>query len=77
MKGTQGSGGEILLTKGEVKFNRNKLNRMALFVASGVQISPEGKASGGKSIIIKPWTIRDKFLTPYAFTYIVRQTAGQ
>ncbi|MBW4043558.1 MAG: DUF3883 domain-containing protein [Acidobacteria bacterium] len=71
VKGTQGSGAEILLTRGEVNFHRNNPGKMALFVTSGIEVSSEGQASGGHSIIKMPWVIDVESLTPYIFTYKV------
>lgn len=71
VKGTQGPGAEILLTRGEVRFHRANAGKTALFVVSGIQVSPSGQASGGKCKVKMPWTIQEESLSPYAFVYRV------
>jgi hypothetical protein len=71
VKGAQGSGAEILLTKGEVKFHREHPNAMALFIVSDILVTPDGRASGGTVSLIMPWIMQEDRLTPYAFTYRV------
>jgi hypothetical protein len=71
VKGTQGSGAEILLTRGEVKFHRDNPGKMALYIVAEIQVSANGTAQGGKTTIKQPWSLNEESLKPYAFTYCV------
>ncbi len=71
VKGTQGDGGEILLTPNEVAFARKHRESMALFVLHSVGVSMDGKgpkASGGVVRILHPWNPDEGVLTPVGFT---------
>jgi nitrogen fixation protein len=71
VKGTQGSGAEILLTRGEVRFHRDHHANMALFVVSEVEVLADETASGGRLMLQNPWVLNEDELTPYAFRYRV------
>lgn len=61
VKGTQGSGLEVLLTPNEVTHARQHRDHMALFVVSGIAVSADEtdapSASGGNVTIYEPWDI--------------------
>jgi hypothetical protein len=71
VKGTQGSGLDIVLTAGEVNFiNENKSNRL-LCVVHGIKVkgAKSPKASGGELQLKEPFNLSDGELRPIAFTF--------
>jgi hypothetical protein len=71
VKGTQGAGLKILLTSGEVHFNAEHGEYMALFVVSEILLSPDLSPSGGVTKIVCPWHIEAASLTPIGFSCTV------
>jgi hypothetical protein len=72
VKGTQTAGGEVFLTRGEVKFARLNKAEMALFVVYGVQVDTNTeppKASGGATRIYEPWDVESGELEPLAYSF--------
>jgi hypothetical protein len=71
VKGTQGSGLDIVLTAGEVKFiEQNKAN-CVLCVVHEIAVKGKGrpKATGGKVSMTEPFDLADGLLKPLAFTF--------
>ena len=74
VKGTRRRGEKVVLTGNEVKHNRQAAAECeadhALYVVSGIEISPEGKCTGGKLYPIQPWSIveADLIATQYDYT---------
>jgi len=69
VKGTQSAGREVILTPSEVAFARRVGPHMALFVVSGIRLSPSGKAMGGSLLTIQPWDVDDGTLRPTGYVY--------
>jgi len=74
VKGTQGLGQSVLLTRNEVLFARKNWPSMALYIVSGINVyGPKGKrrARGGTGRPIAPWAIDEGYLTPRNYEYRV------
>jgi len=71
VKGTTTDGAAIVLTNNEVKHACDKKNACALFILHSIRLK-NGKASGGKSLILSPWHLKQANLTPVTFTYRVQ-----
>jgi hypothetical protein len=73
VKGTQTAGASVVLTKNEVRHQREHHPNNALFVLYNVQVStdPENPvASGGDARVLMPWNIaEDGKLTPMTYDY--------
>lgn len=70
VKGTQGSGEKIILTKNEVEMSKSHGAKMILFVVSEIILKNKVPISNsGKTTIIQPWEINEKKLTPICFNY--------
>ncbi|MHB1544919.1 MAG: protein NO VEIN domain-containing protein [Gammaproteobacteria bacterium] len=67
VKGTQGAADSVILTRNEVKLNKQK--RSVLFVVHSIMIDRHGAASGGKIAILDPWKIQQSDLEVIAYTY--------
>jgi len=75
VKGTTGDGEEIVLTSGELDFQRNHKSEMALFLVRGITLlqSPDGLvATGGSPFIIQPWDVDTGEMKAISFFYQVR-----
>jgi Domain of unknown function (DUF3883) len=72
VKGTTTAGKDILLTPNEVRFAREHLGQMVLFVAYGMTVTDDAgvpTAAGGNITILRPWSIDDTALTPLGYSY--------
>jgi hypothetical protein len=72
VKGTTGSGDDVLLTAGEVNWARSHAS--VLFILHGIKLTKSGgkwKATGGTPRVIDPWVPRDADLRALAYTYRV------
>lgn len=71
VKGTQGTGLEVLLTPNEVGHARQQRDRMALFVVSGIVVSGQETdspvAAGGDAAIYEPWDVDAGDLRPIGY----------
>lgn len=75
VKGTQGDGEKVFLTKNEVEHARKYPKNAALFVLHGVRVGgskSSPSASGGKMVLRNPWRVRSTDLEPLAYTYEIR-----
>lgn len=70
VKGTTTDGGTIVLTRNEVRHACDPAYPSVLFIFHSMQLE-NGKALGGKSMVIDPWYLRKERLTPISFTYRV------
>jgi len=74
-KGTIGLGEEVVLTRNEVKHARDFANT-CLFVVHSIDLDrtepSNPKASGGRPLILEPWTPEERQLIPTEFIYLVR-----
>ncbi len=82
VKGTQGSGASVILTKNEIRhWKKHQKNSIAVIV-HGVdvkKIDPEGgsfQASGGTSHVCLPWILGSRALEPIQFKWIVSRRPG-
>ncbi len=71
VKGTQTSGDEVILTRGEVDFARQHPGEMALFLLHSIRVLDDGTVAGGKKHVIVPWDVADDRLKPVSFEYDV------
>jgi hypothetical protein len=74
VKGTTSSGGQVVLTHGEVVAQRRYYPENALIVVSHIDLQDgrEGPlATGGEARVIRPWPIADDGLRPISYTYMV------
>lgn len=72
VKGTQTDGRGIILTSGEVEFNRRHSKQMALFVLHSIQVSKDRKKlSDGVPVVLQPWIVEQAALTPLSYKYEV------
>ena len=79
VKGTQGSGREVLLTPNEVAFARDHKHQMALFVISNIALcsdDPEAPtASGGDLAVYEPWDIDTCELDALGYSLTITKNA--
>jgi nitrogen fixation protein len=68
VKGTTTSGGAVVLTNGEVKHAQDIHNACVLFILHSIKLKRK-RASGGKSVIMNPWRLKQAHLTPISFIY--------
>jgi len=75
VKGTQGSGLEVLLTPNEVMHARAHKDQVALFVVSGITVSSDESgipsAQGGEKAIYEPWDIDCGDLQPLGYSLTI------
>jgi hypothetical protein len=71
VKGTTTDGSLIVLTNNEVKHARNPDNSCVLFVLHSINLNGT-KASGGKQVLVAPWSPHRALLRPINFTYRLR-----
>lgn len=72
VKGTQTDGEGIILTSGEVEFNRRNSKHMVLYVLKSIQVSKDHKKlSKGVPVVIHPWVVEEKALNPLSYKYEV------
>lgn len=74
VKGTLGTGEQVILTTNEVKNARSDGWRTDLFIVSGIKLEErDGQfiASGGKKRVIRGWKPLDEDLTPTQYRYKV------
>lgn len=72
VKGTQTDGKGVILTCGEVEFNRRHSKQMALFVLHSIQVSKDRKKlSNGVPVIVHPWIVEQAALSPLSYKYAV------
>jgi hypothetical protein len=74
VKGTQGSGGIVFLTRNEVKFAIQNAPHVALYIVHSIVVNMDGEnptASGGLVQIHLPWNIDESELSPIAYEYTV------
>ncbi|MBI4478604.1 MAG: DUF3883 domain-containing protein [Acidobacteria bacterium] len=71
VKGTRSAGSDIILTAGEVDFNRKNIASYVLCVVSGISVSnaKSPKASGGTLEVEESVDLSEDKLKPIAFTY--------
>jgi hypothetical protein len=72
VKGTTGTGAEVLLTAREVRWARK--HNTVLFVLHGIKLKKSGGkwvAAGGTPLVIDSWKPAEKALRPIAFRYSV------
>lgn len=71
VKGTQGSGSEIVLTAGEVKFIQNNTVSCVLCVVQHIRVAgkKQPKAEGGSLNITQPFDLGSGSLEPLAFKF--------
>ena len=70
VKGTTSLGGQVILTRNEVKHFQTTKHGRALFVLHSVTLK-DGYAKGGKAKVFMRWKLRDDDLTPTHYTYLV------
>jgi hypothetical protein len=68
VKGTTTSGDAVVLTNGEVKHAQDIQNACVLFIVHSIKLRMK-KASGGKSVVMSPWRLKQVHLTPISFIY--------
>ncbi len=68
VKGTQGDGSSIILTAREWKFAVANRESMALAVVSGISVSEDSRATGGKVAIVRPFDPSNLESQPIAYT---------
>jgi hypothetical protein len=75
VKGTQGSGVEIVLTAGEVKFIQNNMADCVLCIVKNIQVTSKNdpKTKGGSLNITEPFDLAKGYLIPFAFTFKRKQ----
>ena len=74
VKGTQTSGGEIIVTRNEVDFaQRNKIDLFLLYSVNVVLRQKRYIASGGEEYVVSPWRPGAKELRPLAFSCSIRR----
>lgn len=75
VKGTQGTGREVLLTPNEVTFARDHNKQMALFVVSEIMVGSDDPdaptASGGRQSVYEPWDINSGKLEPLGYSLTI------
>lgn len=77
VKGTQGPGDQIILSRGEIEHARKYERRTALYVLHSIKVDGKGNASGGKRVILKPWDVDKGTLTPMTYSYrLPRKVVG-
>lgn len=72
VKGTQGDGSQVFLTKNEVKWARRHTSQMVLAVVTGIKVTVNGEqvtAEGGKLHLKEGWCPDEVNLEPLAYTY--------
>lgn len=79
VKGTTGSGDEVLLTRGEVEHHLGSHPANALVVVAGVQLGgpPDApEATGGELRVIQPWLVESDALKALSYRYAVPSTSA-
>ncbi len=75
VKGTTGTGEQVILTTNEVEHARRQHPNVALAIVSHIQVTIDEKrvpwASGGELRVLEPWTIDEGKLTVTQYTYDV------
>lgn len=74
VKGTQGQGDRILLTRNEVKFAELRYPDTALFILKKIKLekSKEGiNVTGGETSVIQPWQTKTENLLPLSYEYLI------
>jgi hypothetical protein len=70
VKGTQTKGKGIFLTFGEVEFNQQHKEQMALFLLHSIQVSKNKKRlSHGERHLVEPWDVDESCLKPVSYQY--------
>lgn len=69
VKGTMTDGDTIVLTRNEVRHAGDPDHLCVLFILHS--ILEDGKALGGKSVVIDPWSLCQERLIPISYTYRV------
>jgi len=71
VKGTTGTGVEVLLTPNEVDHAREHYPNVALFVVAAIRVEASDGCAGGRDTIFEPWDIDSGMLTPVGYSYAV------
>ena len=74
VKGTQGAGDEVFLTRNEVSHALARAPHTALFIVHSIELTGREatrRPSGGTTRLIMPWHPRDASLTPLVFRHVV------
>ncbi len=74
VKGTQGSGGAVILTRNEVEHWKKHPKSSIAVIVHGVKVDPEGRtyrASGGTSRVYLPWALEPAALEPIQYRWTV------
>lgn len=69
VKGTTGGGRKVLLTRGEVDFARRHNQSMALYLVHSISMKRGMNPNNGKSVVVMPWRIKERNLTPSRYEY--------
>lgn len=72
VKGTTSPGDKIILTRNEVKIQKERAPNNALIVAHGIKLDRSGekpKANGGTMWVVSPWYIDEAGLSPLSYEY--------
>jgi hypothetical protein len=77
VKGSTGTGEQIILTRAEVDFALKNREAMMLIVVSDIQLSGSSGnrmvASGGRATIYRRWSPQQDLLQPISYTYVLRK----
>jgi hypothetical protein len=68
VKGTTTNGDAVVLTNNEVKHAQGLRNSCVLFILHSINLKRK-KASGGRSVVLSPWRLKQVHLTPISFIY--------
>jgi len=71
VKGTTGTGVEVLLTPNEVDHAREYYPNVALFVVAAIRVEASDRCAGGRDTIFEPWDVDGGVLTPVGYSYAV------
>jgi hypothetical protein len=72
VKGTQSLGGQVILTKNEVKFAELNKGKMVLYVVSDIKFNKKGNIVNNVAVNkINPWDISKGELVPLSYHYCI------
>ncbi|MCC8245991.1 MrcB family domain-containing protein [Saccharothrix luteola] len=74
VKGTTSTGGEVVLTRNEVRLNADRYPHTMLVVVADIALdrsTTPPRATGGRMRVVQPWAVAGEDLTPLSYRYRV------
>jgi hypothetical protein len=77
VKGAEGSGEKVKITRGEAKHAQANPGRAVLFVLSDIRVQPgpNGALNGGTERVLQPWNLHRATLIPISYEHSLRYPA--